>query len=37
MSFVIDKKLLLQQKQTGNNSDILNQEIVVIVDKLQEI
>ena len=29
-------KLLLQEKQAGNNSDIINQEIVVIVDKLLE-
>ena len=29
-------KLLLQEKQAGNNSDILNQEIVAIVDKLLE-
>ena len=29
-------KLLLQQKQAGNNSDIINQEIVAIVDKLLE-
>ena len=27
-------KLLLQEKQAGNNSDILNQEIDAIVDKL---
>ena len=27
-------KLLLQEKQAGNNSDIINQEIVFIVDKL---
>ena len=27
-------KLLLQEKQAGNNSDIINQKIVVIVDKL---
>ena len=27
-------KLLLQEKQAGNNSDIINQEIVAIVDKL---
>ena len=25
-------KLLLQEKQAGNNSDIINQEIVAIVD-----
>ena len=29
-------KLLLQEKQVGNNSDIINQEIVTIVDKLLE-
>ena len=29
-------KLLLQEKQAGNNSDIINNEIVVIVDKLLE-
>ena len=29
-------KLLLQEKQAGNISDIINQEIVVIVDKLLE-
>ena len=29
-------KLLLQEKQTGNNSDIINEEIVAIVDKLLE-
>ena len=29
-------KLLLQQKQAGNNFDILNQEIVAIVDKILE-
>ena len=28
--------LLLQEKQAGNNSDIINQEIVAIVDKLLE-
>ena len=27
-------KLLLQEKQAGNNSDIINEEIVAIVDKL---
>ena len=27
-------KLLLQEKQAGNNSDIINDEIVAIVDKL---
>ena len=27
-------KLLSQQKQGGNNSDIINQEIVAITDKL---
>ena len=26
-------KLLLQEKQAGNNSDMINQEIVAIVDK----
>ena len=29
-------KLLLQEKQPGNNSDIINQEIVAIVDELLE-
>ena len=29
-------KLLLQEKQAGNNSDITNEEIVVIIDKLLE-
>ena len=29
-------KLLLQEKQAGNNSDIINDEIVAIVDKLLE-
>ena len=29
-------KLLLQEKQAGNKSDIVNQEIVAIVDKLLE-
>ena len=29
-------RLLLQEKQAGNNSDIINQEIVAIVDKLLE-
>ena len=29
-------KLLLQEKQAGNNSNINNDEIVVIVDKLLE-
>ena len=29
-------KLLLQEKQAGNNSDMINQEIVAIVDKLTE-
>ena len=29
-------KLLLQEKQAGNNSDIINHEIVAIVDKLLE-
>ena len=29
-------KLLLQEKNTGNNSEIINEEIVVIVDKLLE-
>ena len=28
--------LLLQEKQAGNNSDIINEEINVIVDKLLE-
>ena len=29
-------KMLLQEKQAGNNSDIINQEIVAIIDKLLE-
>ena len=29
-------KLLLQEKQAGNNSDVINEEIVAIVDKLLE-
>ena len=29
-------KLILQQKQAGNNSDIINDEIVAIVDNLLE-
>ena len=29
-------KLLLKEKQAGNNSDIINEEIVVIIDKLLE-
>ena len=29
-------KLLLQKKQAGNNSDLINQETVAIVDKLLE-
>ena len=29
-------RLILQEKQAGNNSDIINQEIVAIVDKLLE-
>ena len=29
-------KILLQEKHAGNNSDIINQEIVAIVDKLLE-
>ena len=29
-------KLLLQERQAGNNSDIINDEIVGIVDKLLE-
>ena len=29
-------KLLLQERHAGNNSDIINQEIVAIVDKLLE-
>ena len=29
-------KLLLQEKQAGNNSDIFNDELVAIVDKLSE-
>ena len=29
-------RLLLQEKHAGNNSDIINQEIVAIIDKLLE-
>ena len=29
-------KLLLQEKQAGNNSDLYNEEIVAILDKLSE-
>ena len=29
-------KILLQEKQAGNNSDIINEEIVAIIDKLFE-
>ena len=29
-------KLLLQEKHAGNNSDIINEEIVAITDKLLE-
>ena len=29
-------KLLLQEKHAGNNSDLINEEIVAIVDKLLE-
>ena len=29
-------KLLLQEKHPGNNSDIINQEIVAIIDKILE-
>ena len=29
-------KLLLQEKHAGNNSDIINQEIVAIVDRILE-
>ena len=29
-------KLLLQEKHAGNNSDLINDEIVAIVDKLSE-
>ena len=29
-------KLLLQEKHAGNNSDIINQEIVALVDKILE-
>ena len=29
-------KLLLQEKHAGNNSDLFNEEIVAIVDKLLE-
>ena len=41
LSFDPDKlcdrlKLLLQEIQTGNNSDIINDEIVAIIDKLLE-
>ena len=36
MNFVINLKLLLQEKQVGNNSDLTNDEIVAIVHKLLE-
>ena len=29
-------KLLLQEKHAGNNSDIINEEIIALVDKLLE-
>ena len=29
-------KLLLKEKHAGNNSDIINEEVVVIIDKLLE-
>ena len=29
-------KLLLQEKHAGNNSDIINDEIIAIIDKLLE-
>ena len=29
-------KLLLQEKHAGNNSDIINDEVVALVDKLLE-
>ena len=29
-------KLLLEEKEAGNNSDIISQEIVAVVDKLLE-
>ena len=29
-------KLLIQEKHVGNNSDVINDELVVIVDKLLE-
>ena len=29
-------KLLLREEQAGNNSDIVNEEIIAIVDKLSE-
>ena len=29
-------KILLQEKQAGNNSDIINLEIIVIIDNLSE-
>ena len=29
-------KLLLQEKHAGNNSDVINEEIIAIVDKLLE-
>ena len=29
-------KLLIQERQTVNNSDIINEEIITIVDKLSE-
>ena len=37
LSEVCDRlKLLLQAKQAGNNSDLFNEEIFAIVDKLLE-
>ena len=30
-------KIILQEKHAGNNSDIINDEIVAIVDKLLEL
>ena len=31
-----DRKKILQEKQAGNNSDIINAELVAIVNKLLE-
>ena len=36
MNYVIEKNLSLHEKQAGNNSDMINEEIVAIVDILLE-